>query len=385
MNIKRLFNNNKWAIFLMAFLIGGAIGIIIPLTSTYMLQRNVSDLVIGVIESVYFFAIAVGTIFINKKMLKMDLKKFIFIGLTLSSIGTVIFPLVNSPYYWFVTMCLIGFCISFHLVGTQTALHILSKENIRGVVSGIYTLLFAAGYAVGTIGGPIIYEKNVLGSFIVGAAFLIAAAFIVLTKINIKLMIKDNGINKKEYTGITISLQGAFSYGFIENTISALYPVFLIKNNFSVSQMGTALAMFVIGGIFGTIPITYLGDRMGREKSLIICSIISICSLICITKFNVFEYKLLFSLTCGIGVGAIYPVCMALGVENLKEEYISRQAAKFTFFYSFGSAAGPVLSSYVMSVFSNKYIFVISILFLIALLMRLIIKKLRLQTEGGEK
>ncbi|WP_234121290.1 MFS transporter [Clostridium hydrogenum] len=380
MNIKKIFNNNKWAIFLMAFLIGGAIGIIIPLTSTYMLQRNVSDLTIGVIESVYFFAIAVGTVFINKKMFNMDLKKFIFIGLTLSSIGTLIFPLVSNPYYWFFTMCLIGFCISFHLVGTQTALHILSDEAIRGVVSGIYTLLFAAGYAVGTISGPIIYEKSIVGSFIVGAAFLIGAAFIVLSKINIKLMVNHKGINEKSNKGITVSLQGAFSYGFIENTIAALYPVFLIKSNFSVSQMGTALAMFVIGGIVGTIPITYLGDKIGREKSLVICSIISICSLVCITKFNAFEYKLLFSLICGIGVGAIYPVCMALGVEDLKKEDISRQASRFTFFYSFGSAAGPVLSSYIMNRFSNKYIFSISILFLIALLIRLIgINRLKLQ------
>lgn len=373
MNMVRSFNKEKWAIYLMAFLIGGAIGIIIPLTSTHMSKNHVSNFAIGVIASVYFFAIALGTILINKKMKNIDLKKFISVGLIISSTCTIMFPFAKTPYVWFAIMCLIGFGISFHLVGTQTALHILSEEEIRGVTSGIYTLSFAIGYATGTISGPLIYEKNILVSFITGAAFLIIASLIVLFKIKIKITVVT--YKKRRITqSISLALQAAFSYGFIENTIAALYPVFLLRYNFTVAQMGLALGMFVIGGIVGTIPITYIGDKIGREKGLIIGVLISIIALLGITNFDVFKYKLIFSFIAGTGIGSIYPISMALGTQNLKKDDIAVEASRFTFFYSFGSAAGPVLSSIIINKFSTKYLFSLSITFLIALFVNIVYK-----------
>lgn len=383
MDIRSLFDNKKWAIFLMAFLIGGAIGIIIPLTSTHMTQQNASALVIGVVASIYFFAIAFGTVFINKKMINIDLKRFIAIGLIIGAVCTILFPLINNSIYWFIIMGFIGFGVSFHLVGTQTALHLLSDNSIRGMTSGIYTLLFAFGYAIGTIGGPIIYEKSVMMAFLMGALFLVVAAIIVVAEIKIKLIVEEKKNKAKGYKHLDLSLQGAFIYGFIENTIASLYPVFLIKNSFSVEQMGMALGIFVIGGILGTIPITYIGDKFGREKGLILCLLVSILALLGITSFDTLTYRLIFSLIAGVGIGAIYPTCMALGTENLKQEEITTKAARFTFFYSFGSAAGPVVSALIMNKFSNKYLFSISIGFLVILLIKLM-KKFNIYKLGGE-
>lgn len=380
--IAKIFNNSKWAIYLMALLIGSAIGIIIPLTSTHMSRNHVSELLIGVIASVYFLAVALGTVFINKKMRNRDLKKLIALGLILSSLCTIIFPLIFGGVLWFILMAIMGFGVSFHLVGTQTALHSLADDSIRGVVSGVYTLFFAFGFAAGTIGGPKIYESNVYLSFVVGAICLLIAVFIVLSKIKVKLYIYDKpkeDVIKK----IALSLQGAFSYGFIENTIAAMYPIFLLKYNFTLSQMGYALGMFVIGGIIGTIPITYIGDRIGREKGLIIGVLVSLVGFLGIIQFHLLMYKLIFSFICGVGIGAIYPVSMALGAQGLDKEEIISATSNFTFFYSFGCAAGPALSAAVMNRLGNNYLFSLSLILLLALLPHLFLKITRAQVQDA--
>lgn len=380
--IAKIFNNSKWAIYLMALLIGSAIGIIIPLTSTHMSRNHVSELLIGIIASVYFLAVALGTVFINKKMRNRDLKKLIALGLILSSLCTIIFPLIFGGVLWFILMAIMGFGVSFHLVGTQTALHSLADDSIRGVVSGVYTLFFAFGFAAGTIGGPKIYESNVYLSFVVGALCLLIAVFIVLSKIKVKLYIYDKpkeDVIKK----IALSLQGAFSYGFIENTIAAMYPIFLLKYNFTLSQMGYALGMFVIGGIIGTIPITYIGDRIGREKGLIIGVLVSLVGFLGIIQFHLLMYKLIFSFICGVGIGAIYPVSMALGAQGLDKEEIISATSNFTFFYSFGCAAGPALSAAVMNRLGNNYLFSLSLILLLALLPHLFLKITRAQVQDA--
>lgn len=380
--IAKIFNNNKWVIYLMALLIGSAIGIIIPLTSTHMSRNHVSELLIGVIASVYFLTVALGTVFINKRMRNRDLKKLIALGLIISSLCTIIFPLIFGGVMWFILMAIMGFGVSFHLVGTQTALHSFADDAIRGVVSGIYTLFFAFGFAAGTIGGPKIYEGNIYLSFIVGALCLLIAAVIVLSKIKVKLYISDKpkeNITRK----IALSLQGAFSYGFIENTIASMYPIFLLKYNFTLSQMGYALGMFVIGGIVGTIPITYIGDRIGREKALIIGVLISLVGFIGIIQFHGLIYKLIFSFICGVGIGAIYPVSMALGAQGLNKEEIISATSSFTFFYSFGCAAGPALSSAAMNKLGNNYLFSLSLILLLALLPHLFLKVSRAQVQDA--
>lgn len=378
--ISKIFNNNKWVIYLMALLIGSAIGIIIPLASTHMSRNNVSDLLIGIIASVYFLAIAIGTVFINKKMRNKDLKKLIILGLILSSVCTMIFPMIFGGAGWFILMVIMGFGVSFHLVGTQTALHSFSDDSNRGVISGVYTLFFAFGFAAGTIGGPKIYELNIFLSFIVGGTCLLIAALILSLKIKVKLYIsarpKEDVVKK-----IALSLQGAFSYGFIENTIAAMYPVFLLKHNFTLSQMGYALGMFVFGGIVGTIPITYIGDRIGREKSLIISVFISIAAFLGIIQFHGLTYRLIFSFAAGIGIGAMYPVSMALGAQGLNKEEIISATSNFTFFYSFGCAAGPAMSSIAMNRLGNNYLFSLSLILLLALLPHLFLKLTRMSLQ----
>lgn len=365
--IIKLFNKNKWVIYLMAFLIGSAIGIIIPLTSIHMSRNYVSDVLIGVIASVYFFAIALGSILINKKLKNRDLKKLISLGLLISALCTLGFPMVSSAVVWFILMALMGFGVSFHLVGTQTALHRFTDGSVRGVVSGVYTLFFAFGFAFGTIGGPKIYAKDIWLSFMVGASFLLIAALILYLKIKTKLTISASS-NKNVIKKISLSLQGAFSYGFIENTIASMYPLFLLQHKFTLSQVGYALGMFVIGGIVGTIPITYIGDRIGREKGLIISVLISISAFVGIIIFDGLMYKLFFSFIAGIGIGAIYPISMALGVQSLDNEEIISVTSNFNFFYSFGCAAGPVVSSITMNRIGSNYLFSISLMLLIVLL-----------------
>lgn len=365
--IRRLFGNKKWVIYCIALLVGGAMGIISPLATTHMNKQGVGPVWIGIISSSFFLAMVMGSIFGDRKMRGRDLTQPIIIGLLFTALCAILFPFVKIPFLWFALMSIMGIGISFNLVGVQTALHQLTENGNRAVVSGIYTLCYAFGFVISSVEGPMIYELNDKLPFIFSAISL-GLGIILIYFILKGIMVISPHSEEKVFTKIVMPLYGVFAYGFSETTLVSLYPLYLLNLNIDLSQIGYALGIFVLGSMIGAVPVTYLGDKIGREKCLIISLVISIFAILGIILFGNFLSKLVFSFIAGFTVGPIYPLTLALSVQNLNEKEMPSGTALFNVSYGLGSTAGPFLSSLVMGYFGNHYIFSLC-LFLFALLL----------------
>ena len=354
--IQLVFSNNKWVIYTIGLLIGVAMGIINPLASTKLKENDVGSLWIGIVSSSFFLAMSIGSMFINKKMRNKNIKETILIGGVISAAATIIFPFEYNLFILLLLMMIIGFGISLSMVGVQTMLQELIREDIRGIISGVYSLYFAIGFVFSSVIGPVLYESKPWIPFMIAMVTLLLCPLIVKFNFKEKLIFPETpkiNMHKK----VSIGLQGAFLYGVTETTLTTLYPVFLIHQKYSLSDVGYALGIFVVGSIIGTIPVTYISDRFGREKILILSIFISIFTVLGISVFNNFTLRLIFSFLSGFIIGPIYPVALAVSVQNLNKEEVALGTTLFTSFYGGGATIGPLISSMAMSLFGDDHIF----------------------------
>ncbi|WP_010681246.1 MFS transporter [Acetivibrio cellulolyticus] len=379
--LRPVLGNKKWVIYIMAFLVGIAMGIINPLTTTHMEESNVEGIWIGIISSAYFFLMAFGSIFTDRKMRGKDVRKVIMIGLLMTSVGSAIFPWVSLNLIRLVLMCFMGAGISFFMVGIQTALHNLSDDNNRATVSGLYSLCFAAGFIVSSFTGPMIYERVKWVAFAAGSVCLIAVLIMISLMFNKGLLTIPLRPKGAVFNKIILALLGSFTYGVSETTVVCMYPLFLLRQNYQLSVIGYGLSIFVVGSIIGIMPFSYIADKVGRRKSMAVCVVIAILSIIGIVFADNFAIRMVFSFIAGFVIGPIYPLSMALAVQDLCKEEIPSGTALFTFYYSFGAAAGPFSSSVLMNAFGNKQIFTVSLVLFVALIIYVFVDKKQSQQE----
>jgi len=369
-----LLGKNKWALYIIALCIGVAMGIINPLSSTHLEQNNVGNLWIGIISSSFFFFMSIGSIYLDKKMRNKNIKGIILVGSIVSATACGIFPFVSNLFILLLLMVIMGFGISFNIVGVQTMLQDLTEDYTRGIVSGLYSFFFAIGFVLSSVMGPKLYIFKTWFPFMIPIVTLILCPLIISINFKGKLILpekpKGNVLKK-----VTIGLQGAFLYGFTETTLITLYPIFLLHQNYSLSNLGYALAIFVVGSIVGTIPMTYISDRFGRDKTLIIIILISVFTVLGIIVFNSFELRLIFSFLTGIVIGPIYPLSLAVTIQNLSKKEMPSGASLFTFSYGIGSTIGPIISATAMSLFGDGYIFSVCLLIFVLFLFITYVKR----------
>lgn len=366
-NFDKLIGNNKWAMYCVALMVGLAMGVINPLATTHMTRNNVGEIWIGAISSSYFFFMALGSIFIYKKQRGKDIRKLLILGLVLTAACAIGFPLVNNKVLWFILMSLMGAGISFNMVGIQTAMQNVTDSNNKALVSGIYSFCFAIGFIISSVVGPRLFENAPWLAFLMGSVGLCIAVVFINYRLKDLLTIPTY-LEGKILSKITLALFGAFAYGFSETTLISLYPLFMSNLNFGLAQVGYALGTFVVGSLLGTLPITYLADKIGRKKCLGLTIFFSLFSVMGVMIFDTFSSKLIFSFIAGFTIGPIYPLSLSLSVQDLTQEEMLSGVALFTFAYGIGSTAGPFISSISMKYLGNNYIFSFSFIIFVILL-----------------
>ncbi|AWC34061.1 MFS transporter [Bacillus cytotoxicus] len=370
----RFFDEKKWLIYGIALFIGVAMGMISPLATTHMVHHHIGNIGVGAVSSSFFLFIALGSLYLDRKMRGKDIHFTIVIGLLCASVGSVLFPFVTSVFLWFLLMSIMGMGISFNLVGIQTGLQKVTKEDIRAAVSGLYTFSFAMGLVVSSVFGPIMYQYKAWLPFLIGSMSLGMGALLIYSKLKGFFLLAAYP-EEKVMSRIKLPLLGAFTYGFSETTLITLYPMFLLSQSFNLSEIGYALGVFVVGGIIGAIPITYAADKIGRGKCLAICLFIAIFVVLGILVYDDLVSKLIFSFLAGFAIGPLYPLTWALSIQRLNERELPSGTALFNITYGLGSTIGPFLSAVIMRVLGNEHIFSLCLLLFIVLLIWVVTMK----------
>ncbi len=361
-------NNNKNLIGIVAALAcvastGIGFGLSLPLLSILMKNMGYSSSVIGLNTSMPALAAMVLAPLFVKYMEKYGLKLFIMSCVFVAIFSFFSFYFTQSLLFWFLLRFIFGACLDAIFVASETWIAELSSEQMRGRIMGIFSSCLSIGYFIGA-GILTITGSSGITPFVTGALFLslvLIPLFIAQKKIP--------NITTEEKTPLLpiiistpIAMFAAVVYGYLETSAFNLLPIFGEKNGLSERLSVSLLISVGLGQACLQYFVGAIADKYGAQRSLLICTIISLLGAIGIQTFINFPFILYFILFFwGACISGFYTLALIIVGNKYQGSSLAGGNSAIVAMFGLGSLVGPPIVGFSM-LFSESYGFFFAIL-----------------------
>jgi MFS family permease len=292
----------------------------------------------------------------------------------MTGVSAPLFPMTADLTGWFVIRAVMGMGVCLYMIGGQTALNVFAHENRRAVTTALHAAAFGIGFGVSPVVGTQVYVLFPQLAFIIGGALVLSGLLVVGLMLPESRFSATTRFSRRLVARISLPLHGVFAYGAFEGIVVSMFPLFLLHQNFSVEEIGYAVTLFILGTGVGMLPVSFLGDRWGRGRVLFLISFIGLISILAVTAS---ERRMLIFISSGLigaSVGPIFPLTLAIIGASLKRQEMPSGSALFTAAFSYGCAAGPVVSALMMDHLGERYVFMMINFLLALLIIRILIR-----------
>jgi len=346
-------------ILLTVFLLAFGTSFVAPLIPLLLKYIGASSATIGQIATTYFLSFTITTSFLGRWIERVGSKKMIILGLFIFGLAIFIMPYMPNPIFFYLIRISQGVGAALLFAPTEAAINILSSPSKRASNMGLYGVVFAVGYAAGPGIGSWLYSLKVTAPFIIAALSCFCAIAVLLvgfeeTPVPVKKT--EWGIFQL-LSSLKIPLTAAACFAVVEVTIGSFLSLYLDEIGISGGALGIVFTFFAVGGALSPFPAGKIADAWGKQHVLKLSGFLLVAVTI---AFNLFQnYWIVCSMAFGVGVvaGALYPVALALIGEIIPPEKMGTANASFSFAYGVGCIVGPLVTGWVLEIFSIQYLF----------------------------
>ena len=370
-----------WILVVIVSISGFSQGMLLPLISIIFEKDGLSSSLNGLNATGLYIGTLLVSPFMEQPIRKFGYKPIILIGGLLVFLSLFLFPLWKSVIFWFVLRLFIG--IGDHLLhfSTQTWITSFSPTARLGRNIALYGLSFGIGFAVGPLFVPLVSIFEGL-PFIISGILCMAAWSLVFFVDNDfpehmhgKPTIQGTWSRFAQTIGIAwVAFIPPFSYGFLESSLHAIYPVYALRLSFDVSMVSLILAAFSTGGILSQLPLGALSDKVGR-RHVVLAALFGGAITFGLAGFidtNEWGVAVLF-FVAGLFVGSLFSLGISYMADLTPKELLPSGNLLCGIFFSIGSLTGPFMGGLLLQLMENfSFLWLISLflflLFLISLL-----------------
>lgn len=342
-----------WILVIIVSISGFSQGMLMPLISVIFETDGVSSALNGLNATGIYIGTLLISPFIEQPLRKYGYKPVIIAGGALVFVSLFLFPLWKSVLFWFILRMLIG--IGDHALHFSTQTWITSgaeKGNI-GKSMAIYGLSFGVGFAVGPLFVQLIKISEVL-PFVISSALCLFAWSLVFFVKNDKPETFTGDANKNGWNRYRLAFKYGwiaflppFTYGFLESSLNALFPVYALRMGFGVSFVSVALAAFSIGAIITQIPLGILGDKVGRSNVIVGGLLLGSILFFIGSRFEHSAAAVMVSFAlAGMSIGSLFSLGITYMADLTPKELLPTGNLLCGIFFSLGSLSGPVFGGY---------------------------------------
>ncbi|MGR4988243.1 MFS transporter [Vibrio rotiferianus] len=321
-----------------------ASGYLMSLIPLMLGEYNISADYASWLASVFYAGLLVGAIFFERIVREIGHRKA-FVGcLATFSLTIIALPIIPNGTVWLVARFIAGMAVAGVFVIVESWL-MSGDETSRAKRLSLYMLSLYGGSALGQFG------IGILG--VSGGVPFVAITTLILMAILVLLFIDCEQPNSHESTALSFrqisklshaAIIGCMVSGLTLGAIYGLMPVELANRQIGHQDIGTLMALVILGGMLVQPMVTALNKYMARTVLMAFFCILGIFSigLTFISSSAVVLAVALFLL--GMATFALYPIAINLGCEGLDERFIVSATQVMLFSYSIGSVAGPVVA-----------------------------------------
>lgn len=344
-------------------------GLVVTSLSALLKQMNISEIVIGIINSCFFIGAMLSTLSSHLIISKVGHIRSFAIFSALFAVCSMFYEMSSNLYFWAFLRACLGYCYYSLLVVIESWLNQKAKDTNRSRILAFYEGVFYVSFGIGIL----ILALNLKPTQI----FILSAAFIMLSSIPLNLIkIKEPAIPQKQRVSLPkifniapLALIGSITAGILINGFFSMAPLFMLSQNFSLAQTSYFMTIAMIGGFISQFLMGHLSDKYGRKMAIISSSFIAFISAVLFLFYTDIWILYILSFFLGSGIFCLYALSLARANDMLEHKSQSVEIGRSLLFsYSFGSLISSTIIGFVMSRFSAVgfiYVYIVLLLVLI--------------------
>ena len=344
-------STSLWAVFSATLGVGLIFGFQPPLLAFVLTRHGASSFAIGAVTSVGTIAVIALSPFYPRLIARFGPRLAILVGIGIAVATLLIMPFMTGLQGWMALRLATGCALGLAWIASEVWLNMLSEDQTRGTVMGIYTTVFAAG----VMSGPLLLQF--IGStgsrpFYVGALCLASTALPLLLS-RPTSRVERTPVQKRPLGQLLraapIVMLAALTAGLVESTDISLLPVFGLRRGLNESAALALVTVFLVGNVLLQLPISALADRFGRLRVLAFCGGTSVIGPLLLTSSLSTPWLLwpLLLLWGGTMYG-FYAQGIALLGDSYPTEDLAAANSVFVVVYCLGGLVGPGLGGLAM-------------------------------------
>lgn len=379
-----------WILVAIVSISGFSQGMLLPLISIIFEQDGLSASLNGLNATGLYIGTLLISPFMEQPLRKFGYKPIIIVGGMMVFISLLLFPLWKSVVFWFILRLFIG--IGDHALhfSTQTWITSFSPQERLGRNIALYGLSFGIGFAAGPLFLPLVTVYEGLPFIVSGLLCLAAWSLVFFIDNDFPGHMHETSTLRGTWArfGATIGFAWVafippFSYGFLESSLHAIFPVYALRNDFNLSMVSIILAAFSTGGILSQLPLGALSDRIGRRKVVLFALFGGAFSFSFAALLEDNLWTLVFAfLLAGLFIGSTFSLGISYMTDLTPKALLPTGNLLCGIFFSIGSLTGPFMGGVFLQ-FSEGYSFLWLIsIFLLSLSFLSLLKPKKQQVQS---
>ncbi|OEE35849.1 MFS transporter [Vibrio genomosp. F10] len=300
------------------------------------------------LASVFYAGLLIGAIAIEPMVVKLGHRNAFISCLLIFMVSIVVLPVLSYSSIWLGARFVAGIAVAGVFVIVESWL-LHGDESSRGKRLGLYMGALYGGSSLGQLG---IGYIGVNGSVPYIAIFsLLSLAIMVL------IFGKSEQPESEEASRLSIrqiaklnhaAIMGCIVSGLVLGAVYGLMPLELSHRGIGNSEIGSLMALVILGGMAVQPTVPWLSKYLGRTLLMAMFCLLGVTAMALSamsTDMGTFAVCLFI---LGMASFALYPIAINLGCDGLDANYIVSATQVMLFSYSIGSILGPVLADWFM-------------------------------------
>jgi MFS family permease len=335
------------------------VGLVTPLISIFLSERDVDSAIIGLVGTTMFTTFTVAAFPIGTATDRFGPKRILIGGLILYGIAVGLFATISDVWLFFAVRSIEGIGAAAISVATETMISQLSQSHERASRMSYYGLSVGLGWALGPLAGTSLFTIHYWLPFVANFALSIIAALLVAQFVpdvasgDHKVKGLMSGLSIK----IAVPISAGALYGYLMSSLVTLFPLYLQKVGLQPVVMGTIITAVIIGALFSQVPMGKAADRFGKRRVLLICSAALAAIFTALPLRTEWWFFVGLGTVVGALAGSLYPLALAMLGDVADRHRLGSATSLFSLAFGIGSLTGPAISGVAMNHLGNKALF----------------------------
>lgn len=329
-------------------------GMMIPLIPLALEQRGVDVTVIGLYAALPWVALVVGGPLLPRFVAALGAIKTYALGLGLTALVLLLFPLFDTLPGWFLLNLTLGFGWAFQWIGADTWINTVVSERTRGRVLALSETTLGGTAALGPL---LIGLTGVEGAlpFLIAASLLVLAIAPLIAGAGTVPSLAGSGVWRLDLTPVLLLptvFVGALVSGFVDSTAFALLPLYGLGLGLDKATTVVMLTVMAAGSSMLLLPLGWLADRFDRHLLQLGCGVAALTGAI-LLPFAIGTTAVIWPLLFlwGGAVSGLYMAASIMVGQYFRGEQLTGAITTIAMVYTIGSLIGPLVGGAMLAAY----------------------------------